>query len=254
LRAARTGRPVRPVVGITAWPTAVPQNHAAVAVQAVPDDYLELLDHVGLAALLIPVSSRVGNVAALAGRVDGVLLTGGGDVAPARYAAPQQPETTGVNPRRDEAEIELVKLACRRALPVLAVCRGIQLLNVALGGTLVQDLPAADPPRPGHMALERWNTAAHPVHLTPGTLLHRLLGPEVSVNSLHHQALDAVAPGLRVAARAPDGVIEAVEDGGARFVVGLQWHPEMLGPDHPSMAVFKEFAAAVMAGVSSANY
>jgi len=103
------------------------------------------------------------------------------------------------------------------------------------------------------MAPERWNTAAHPVQVTPGTLLHRLLGPELSVNSLHHQAVGTVAPGLRVAARAPDGVIEAVEDGGARFVVGLQWHPEMLGPDHRSMAVFKQFAAAVIAGVGSAT-
>ena len=80
-------------------------------------------------------------------------------------------------------------------------------------------------------------------------MLHRLLGPDVIVNSLHHQAVDRVAPGLRVAARAPDGVIEAVEDPAARFVVGLQWHPEMLGPDHPSSAVFTEFGAAVRAAV-----
>ena len=242
---------MRPVVGITAWPAAVPQDPAAVAVQAVPDDYLELLDHVGLAALLIPVSGPPDHAGALADRVDGVLLTGGGDVAPARYAAPQQPETTGVNPCRDAVEIELVRSACQRGLPVLAVCRGIQLLNVALGGTLIQDLPTADPPRPGHMVPQRWNTAAHPVQLTPGTLLYRLLGPEVNVNSLHHQAVATVAPSLRVAGRAPDGVIEAVEDSVAPFVVGLQWHPEMLGPGHPSTAVFRQFAAAVMAAVSS---
>ncbi len=199
---------MRPVVGITAWPAAVPQDPAAIAAQAVPDDYLELLDHVGLAALLIPVRGPAGHAAALIGRVDGVLLTGGGDVAPASYAAPQLPETTGVDPR-------------------------------------------PDPPRPGHMVPQRWNTAAHPVQLMPATLLHRLLGPEVNVNSLHHQAVDMVAPGLRVAGRAPDGVIEAVEHSVARFVVGLQWHPEMLGPDHRSTAVFQQFAAAVMAGIGS---
>ena len=244
---------MRPVVGITAWPSAVPQDPAAIAVQAVPDDYLELLDHVGLAALLIPVRGPAGYAVELVGRLDGVLLTGGGDVAPARYAAPQQPETTGVDPCRDEVEVELVRLACGRGLPVLAVCRGIQLLNVALGGSLIQDLPTADPPRPGHMVPQRWNTAAHRVQLMPGTLLHRLLGPEVNVNSLHHQAVDMVAPGLRVAGRAPDGVIEAVEHSGARFVVGLQWHPEMLGPEHRSTAVFQQFAAAVMAGVGSVS-
>jgi len=222
------------------------------AVQAVPDNYLELLDSVGLAALLIPVSGPPGRAAELADRIEGLLLTGGGDVDPAAYAAPRRPQTVGVNRRRDDVEIELARLACRRGLPVLAVCRGIQLLNVALGGTLVQDLPTADPPRPGHMAAQSWNTAAHPVRLEPGTLLRRLLGPEVAVNSLHHQAVDMVAPGLLVAGRAPDGVIEAVEDSGAQFVVGLQWHPEMLGPDHPSTAVFREFAAAAVAAVSSA--
>jgi len=222
------------------------------AVQAVPDNYLELLDSVGLAALLIPVSGSPDRAAELADRIDGLLLTGGGDVDPAAYAAPQRPQTAGVDRRRDDVEIELVRIACQRGLPVLAVCRGIQLLNVALGGTLVQDLPTADPPRPGHMAVQSWNTAAHPVRLEPGTLLHRLLGPEVTVNSLHHQAVDRAAPGLRVAARAPDDVIEAVEDSGGQFVVGLQWHPEMLGPDHPSTAVFRQFAAAAGAAAGSA--
>jgi len=244
---------VRPVVGITAWPAEVAEQHAAVPVQAVPDDYLTLLDAVGLAALLIPVSGPVGRAAELADRVDGLLLTGGGDVGPATYAAPRAPQTVGVNPRRDEVEIELVRLARQRGLPVLAVCRGIQLLNVALGGTLVQDLPSADPPRPGHMQPRCWNTGVHRVRPEPGTLLRRLLGPELNVNSLHHQAVDTVAPGLRVAARAPDGVIEAVEDTGSRFAVGLQWHPEMLGPDHPSTAVFREFAVVLTTGAVTAG-
>jgi putative glutamine amidotransferase len=240
---------VRPVVGITAWPASIAEEHAAVAVQAVPDDYLVMLEAVGLSALLIPVTGSASSAADLAGRIDGLLLTGGGDVAPARYAAAQQPLTAGVDTKRDEVEIELVRLAFDLGLPILAVCRGIQLLNVALGGTLLQDLPTADPPFPGHMELERWNAAAHAVRLEPGTLLHRLLGPEISVNSLHHQAVGSLAPGLRVAGRAPDGVIEAVEDHGARFVVGLQWHPEMLGPGHASSAVFREFADA--AGVAA---
>jgi putative glutamine amidotransferase len=239
---------VRPVVGITAWPASIAEEHAAVPVQAVPDDYLVMLEAVGLSALLIPVTGSAPSAADLASRIDGLLLTGGGDVAPARYAAAQQAQTAGVDTKRDEVEIELVRLAFDLGLPILAVCRGIQLLNVALGGTLVQDLPTADPPSPGHMELEHWNAAAHAVRLEPGTLLHRLLGPEISVNSLHHQAVGSTAPGLRVAARAPDGVIEAVEDRGTRFVVGLQWHPEMLGPGHASSAVFRQFAEA--AGVA----
>jgi putative glutamine amidotransferase len=211
-----------------------------------------MLGAAGLAALLIPVSGSTDSAADLVGRVDGLLLTGGGDVAPERYAAQRRPEASGIDARRDAVEIELVRLACRRGLPILAVCRGIQLLNVALGGTLIQDLPTGDPPRPGHMIRQSWNAAAHRVSVEPGTLLYRLLGPEAIVNSLHHQAVETVAPGLRVAARAPDGVIEAVEDSGTRFVVGLQWHPEMLGPDHASFAVFQQFAAAVAAAVSPA--
>jgi putative glutamine amidotransferase len=242
---------VRPVVGITAWPASVVAEHITVEVQAVPDNYFEVLDFVGLAALPLPVNGSAERAAELAARVDGLLLTGGGDVDPAAYAAPQRPQTAGVNRRRDDVEIELVRLACQRGQPILAVCRGIQLLNVALGGTLVQDLPTAHPPRPGHMMVETWDGAAHPVRLDPGTLLHRLLGPEITVNSLHHQAVDVVAPGMRVAARAPDGVIEAVENTGSQFVVGLQWHPEMLGLGHPSVAVFGQFASAASAVLAS---
>ena len=181
-----------------------------------------------------------------------MLLTGGGDVAPEKYAAQQRPDTSGIDARRDAVEIELVRLARRRGLPILAVCRGIQLLNVALGGTLIQDLPTADPPRPGHMVRQSWNGDAHHVSVEPDTLLYRVLGPEVTVNSLHHQAVETVASGLRVAAGAPDGVIEAVEGSGTRFLVGLQWHPEMLGPGHASFAVFQQFAAAVAEGASPA--
>jgi putative glutamine amidotransferase len=238
------------VVGVTAWATVIPEEHAALMHQAVPDCYLELLDLAGLAAVLIPVHGPAGGAADMLGRVDGLVLTGGGDVAPGRYAAARAAQTAEVDPRRDDVEIELVRLARQRDMPVLAICRGIQLLNVALGGTLLQDLPTADPPCSAHMALTSWNGAAHAVRPEPGTMLHRLLGPDVVVNSLHHQAVDRVAPGLRAAARAPDGVIEAVEDPAARFVVGLQWHPEMLGPDHPSSAVFTEFGAAVRAAVS----
>jgi putative glutamine amidotransferase len=243
---------VRPVVGVTACPAVITEDQLPLMHQAVPDCYLELLDFAGLSALLIPVHGSADAAADLLGRVDGLVFTGGGDVAPARYATAQAAQTAGVDPGRDDVEIELARLARRRDLPVLAVCRGIQLLNVALGGTLVQDLPTADPPRAGHMAVASWNGDAHAVRLEPGTILHRLLGPEIIVDSLHHQAVSRLAPGLRVAGRAPDGVIEAVEDPAARFTVGLQWHPEMLGTGHPSSAVFAGFGEAVSAAASEA--
>jgi putative glutamine amidotransferase len=236
---------VRPVVGVTAWATVLRQPPSDFRYQTAPENYLQALRAAGLAPLLIPVDSDPGDVAGLLDRVDGLVLTGGGDVDPARYAAARQPPTEDVDTQRDQVEIELVRLARQQDLPLLAVCRGIQLVNVALGGTLTQDLPTAEPPRPGHLVLETWDGPAHPVRLEPGSLLYRLLGAEIGVNSLHHQAISRLAPGLRVAGRAPDGVIEAVEYDGARFLVAVQWHPEMLGPAHVSAALFGQLADAV---------
>jgi len=235
---------VTPVVGVTAWSTIVRDVPVDLPHQAVAENYLEALQSAGLIPVLIPVSGDPGGAADMLDRIDGLVLTGGGDVLPAAYGAAPEPQTANVDSRRDAVESRLVRLARERDLPVLAICRGIQVMNVALGGTLIQDLPAADPPRPGHLVTEAWNGTAHPVRLEPGSRLHELLGAEIMVNSLHHQGIAALAPGLRATGRAPDGLIEAVEDPGARFLVAVQWHPEMLGPGHAGSAVFREFAAA----------
>jgi putative glutamine amidotransferase len=250
----RPGRAVRPVVGVTAWASVLRQPPSDFRYQTAPENYLQALRAAGLAPLLIPVDSDPGDVAGLLDRVDGLVLTGGGDVDPAQYAAARLPPTDDVDSQRDQVEIALIRLARQRDVPALAICRGIQVVNVALGGTLTQDLPTADPPRPGHLVLETWDGPTHPVRLEPGSLLHRLLGPEIGVNSLHHQAISRLAPDLRVAGRAPDGVIEAVECDGARFLVAVQWHPEMLGPAHVSAALFGQLAAAIMAATRSPVY
>ncbi len=239
--------PVTPVVGVTAFGTIVRDVPVDLRHQAVAENYLQALESAGLASVLIPVSSDPDDAAGLLDRIDGLVLTGGGDVGPPAYGAAPEPQTAGVDARRDAVETRLVKLAYERDLPVLAICRGIQVVNVALGGTLIQDLPAADPPRPGHMVTGSWHGAAHPVRLEPGSRLRTLLGAEIMVNSLHHQGIATLAPGLAVAGRAPDGLVEAVEDPGARFFAGVQWHPEMLGPGHVSSAIIREFAAAARA-------
>jgi putative glutamine amidotransferase len=235
---------VIPVVGVTAWCTVVRDVPVDLPHQAVAENYLQALESAGLTPVLIPVGGDPGGAAAVLDRIDGLVLTGGGDVAPSVYGAPPEPRTAGVDTRRDAVESRLVRLARDRDLPLLAICRGIQVVNAALGGTLIQDLPTADPPRPGHMVTGAWNGPAHPVRLEPGSRLRELLGAEITVNSLHHQGVAALAPGLRAAARAPDGLIEAVEDPGTRFLAAVQWHPEMLGPEHVSSALFREFAAA----------
>jgi putative glutamine amidotransferase len=162
----------------------------------------------------------------LAAQVDAVVINGGGDVAPERYGATRHPRTYGVQERRDRFEIELVRAAVDRGVPVLGVCRGIQLVNVALGGTLVQHVP--DAVGRDHMCDDALDRRVHEVLLAPGSRLAALYGRDrLEVNSLHHQAVDRPGPGLRVTASAPDGTVEGIESEDGR-ILGVQWHPELL--------------------------
>jgi putative glutamine amidotransferase len=167
--------------------------------------------------------------------IKGLLLTGGGDIAPSRYGEATHESVVDIDEQRDEFEWALVAEARRRDLPILAICRGIQVLNVACGGTLVQDIPTQVPGALEHSFKvpphERYSLA-HEMWLDKDTLLAKLMRERLSdadsceVNSRHHQAVKAVAPGFQVSATAPDGVIEAIEDPSSRFCLGVQWHPE----------------------------
>jgi putative glutamine amidotransferase len=167
-------------------------------------------------------------------RLDGVLLTGGGDIDPARYHERPHPTVREVAPARDELEIAVVEYALDRRLPVLAICRGIQVLNVARGGTLYQDV-ASDPGTAiAHSQAAPRHEATHDVKVAPGSRLASVLDAhELRVNSFHHQAIKEPGRGLRAVAWAPDGLIEGaeLEDAGP-FVFGVQWHPEDLAPRH----------------------
>src|ERR1043166_7434376 len=171
---------------------------------------------------------------ALAG-LDGLLLTGGGDVDPILYGEPPHATLDPAEPGRDQFELGLVSLARQRELPVFAICRGIQVLNVACGGTLVQDIPSQVPGAmshrlqvPPHQPVE----LAHEIWIDKDSLLARLMRERLSdtdaceVNSRHHQAVRQIAPGFVSSATAPDGVIEAIEDPKTPFCLGVQWHPE----------------------------
>ena len=196
------------------------------------EDYRQAVLHVGGEVRVVDPSMEVGEVI---GSIDGLLLTGGEDVAPARYGEEPHPSVVDVDTARDEFEIALIGEARRRSLPIFAICRGIQMLNVACGGTLVQDIPSevagalehswtVPPHKPYDLAHEVW--------VDKDTLLARLIRERLSdtdaceANSRHHQAVKQIAPGFRVSATAPDGVIEAIEDPAARFCLGVQWHPE----------------------------
>jgi putative glutamine amidotransferase len=162
----------------------------------------------------------------------GLLLTGGGDVLPSIYGAAAHHTFSAAEAGRDEYEIELVRRAIEVDLPLFAICRGVQVLNVALGGTLVQDIPDEVSSSIDHMVREPRVAIAHDVWMAPDTLLERLMrarieqGDDCPVNSRHHQAVKELGEGLISTATAPDGIIEAVEHPGQRFCLGVQWHPE----------------------------
>jgi anthranilate synthase component 2/putative glutamine amidotransferase len=156
--------------------------------------------------------------------LDGLVIAGGCDVDPGSYDAVPHPETVGTRPGRDEHESVLIRAALERDLPLLAICRGLQMLNVTLGGTLQQHLPDAvahDEHRPSPAVFGQTE-----VKVEPDTLTGRLFGDRATVHCYHHQALDVVAPSLQVTARAGDGTVEAAEVIGHAFALGVQWHPE----------------------------
>lgn len=177
--------------------------------------------------------------------LDGLVLSGGGDVDPALFGEAPHPAYFPAEEGRDAAEIALVRGALESKTPVLAICRGIQVLNVAAGGTLVQDIPTEVRHSLAHRIDRPKDFPAHEVAVSPGSTLAALLGtdashPRVVVNSRHHQSVKAVAPGFHVTAKATDGVIEAMEsDDRSAFCVGVQWHPENFGTDSRFRELFR---------------
>ena len=202
--------------------------------------YVRALETAGLVPLAVPTMVAADRAAAALAAVRGLVLTGGEDVAPDRYGATPHPRLGDVDPVRDAAELALIAAARSRRLPILAMCRGIQILNVALGGTLYQDLDSERPSLVPHSD----ETTQHAVRVAAGSLLERTLGMRsATVNSRHHQAIRDLAPCLKAVAWADDGVIEAAEpaDANAAWMVAVQWHPE----DLTERALFDGFARAV---------
>jgi gamma-glutamyl-gamma-aminobutyrate hydrolase PuuD len=211
-----------PVVGITTYVTQARWSYWDEEAALVPAAYVRAIERAGGRAVLIPPSED--GVDETLEAVDGLLFSGGSDLDPELYDQEPHEETRGVVAERDRAELTLLSAALERDLPVLAVCRGSQVLNVARGGDLVQHLPEVvgdekHKHTPGTFA-------DHDVTLEPGTRLAALLGEGGPVKSHHHQGFGRVGDGLRVAAHADDGTIEAVEDPTLRFAVGVLWHPE----------------------------
>ncbi len=235
-------RLTRPVIGIIPSASDVTLDHGTFERYALARTYTDAVRLAGGLPVILPPGEP--DVQGLLDHLDGVILSGGGDIDPCTYGdAACHPTTDGVDTERDQFEFDIVRAARDRDLPLLGICRGIQVFNVALGGTLVQDiedqLDSAISHRQQTDGLGRDDTSHH-VALAPDTPLFDLLGvPSLAVNSFHHQAIRDLSPNLEVIARAPDGLIEAVWYPAMRFGLAVQWHPEMLAADHPPhLAIF----------------
>lgn len=209
--------------------------------------YVDAILRAGGAPTLIPPVQDEATLRALYERLDGVLLAGGGDIEPTHYGDEPHAQLGTLDRLRDVAELPMARWATAEGKPVLGICRGVQVINVALGGSLWQDIPSQIESDLKHnLSYERedWTHLAHEMRIAPDSQLHALLGVDsMLINSLHHQSVRQIAPGLRAVAWAPDGVVEALEGTGDSFLLGVQCHPEALqaSADERWQAVFAAF-------------
>ena len=237
-----------PLVGITAWRRELDTFLGRELLHTLSDYYASAVINAGMTPVIFPNGQDPANAARLVGTVDGLVLSGGDDVDPETYgAAPNG--SKGHSQEVDRFEIALVQAAREQNKPVLAICRGIQLLNVALGGTLNQEVtkagtvhePISQDSDPDTLGRQR-----HPVHFEPGSLLASAFGTtEIKTNSLHHQGIEELSPALIVEGRTDDGLIEAARCNGGWWALGVQWHPERMDADHqgPLFSVFRSAIA-----------
>lgn len=207
--------------------------------------YMQGLEAAGGIGVMLPLTDDPAVLKELIDRVDGILLTGGSDVAPALYGEPKAAFCGENDPMRDKMETRLIELALQAGKPVFGICRGLQILNAVLGGTLYQDLKTQTGTELTHSMDKPYDRTVHEVTILPDTPLAALYGPgPLAVNSRHHQGIKALAPALRAQAAAPDGLIESVYLPGYRFVQAVQWHPEHRWQAGESKALLRSFVEA----------
>ncbi|MEW6286423.1 MAG: gamma-glutamyl-gamma-aminobutyrate hydrolase family protein [Chloroflexota bacterium] len=234
---------MKPLIGITTNQSVNANGHPTVMLM---QSYINAVMQAGGVPVLIPSMLHADGWDALYARLDGILFSGGGDIAIEHFGGMPHPRVYDVEPERDALELKLLQASTADGKPFLGICRGCQLVNVGLGGTLYTHLPdqlpgALDHAYPGHLR----TTLVHQVKIEEGTQVADILGePIVRVNSLHHQGIKDVAPSLRVAGYAPDGLVEAVELPGHPFGIAVQWHPEWLTDQQPTRNLFLKFVEA----------
>lgn len=231
---------MRPVIGIT------PLMDVKLNSYWMLPDYMLAVQQAGGLPLMLPFQHDAGSLEQMVQLCDGFIFTGGEDIDPSWYHAERLPVCGESIAARDELEIHLLRAVLAAGKPVLCICRGMQLFNVVMGGTLWQDLPSQRPSEIKHSQGKPYGAPTHLVELVPGSPLHALLGEKmIGVNTRHHQGVRELAPSLAVMATAPDGLVESVCLPGSRFAWGVQWHPEHMAPDDTnSVHIFKAFVEA----------
>ena len=233
-----------PLIGITASRTASPSGLPQFSVI---EAYVRAVTQAGACPVLIPSGLSGNELDTILQRLDGVLFSGGGDIDPIYYGVEPHPKVGEVDPDRDRVELHLLHKVVQEAIPFLGICRGLQLVNVGLGGTLYADIGDQLPGAHNHDFYPGWprDHLAHAVQVAQGSRLAGILSLKLAeVNSLHHQAVCQLAPGLLPTAYSPDGLVEAVELPDHPFGLAVQWHPEWLTAHAPMQALFRAFVAA----------
>lgn len=213
---------------------------------ALAQTYVKAVLAAGGIPILAPVTMPTDDMRAVYDQCNGVLLTGGSDCDPADFGEERHEKTSGIDHDRDRAEYALVKWAIQEDKPIFGICRGEQVMNVAMGGSLIQDIPSQWQTDATHAWQGARNDLAHTVSVDANTRLAGMTGAgEIHTNSFHHQSVKKLGDGFKVSARAADGVIEGIENPTRAFAVGVQWHPEDLAPERDeAAALFKEFVNA----------
>ena len=234
----------QPLIGLTGG---LVRNKSGAMVCQVGQAYITAIQKAGGIPVMIPVGLNTHSLNTLLDRVDGLLFTGGGDIDPQRFDGESHPRVYGISPERDALEFFLIEAAMASGKPLLAICRGIQVLNVAFGGSLYTHIQDQIEQSLKHDWFPKFprDKLAHTVSLVCESKLQTIFGDsDIRVNSLHHQGISRVGQGLKATAFAPDGLVEGLEVEGAEFALGVQWHPECLPEDAGMEKLFKTFVAA----------
>lgn len=217
---------MKPIIGITTFIESKPKKDYC----SVSNNYIYSVQKAGGIPILIPIDDNIENIASYSEIIDGILFTGGEDVSPLKYGEDPLKQVDGISEDRDNFELQLFQEVYKKNIPILGICRGTQLINIALGGSLYQDINSQIPDSFGHLPKNTMvNNLYHSVKIEEDSRLFNIFNTkELNVNSFHHQAIKKVGTDLKTVAFSSDGIIEAVESTGERFLVAVQWHPEDL--------------------------